>query len=247
MVCKVVLVLVACALFFVCAQAEKDGGAVECAVCTFLVKQVEGYVENNKTEAEILKALESDCSYFGIKSWITTCQELVTSYGPTLIQLVIDDQPADVVCTEVDLCSNLSSTIHSSNKNAVAIIPAKPAPGGDAECGACTFTVGRVETYVEQNKTEEEILGFLEKDCAILRDASWVSACKGVIASDGPALIKLVVDDQPPDVVCKELGFCAKNATAPTRPLTPAAPVVYSSNKIPISVVPPKTSSNKHN
>merc|ERR1719321_491501 len=110
----------------VAAQAE---GSIECTICGYIVKAVEGYLADIKTETEIEQLLESDvCGILGpLKD---TGNALVAQYLPDIIQYLETNQNPTQVCQEIGLCAASQ-----------APVPAKPVqqqqpeqPEGSIEC-----------------------------------------------------------------------------------------------------------------
>jgi len=192
-----------------------------CTICQFVVGEVEKFLAQNATESEILAKLADACVILANPKWVTDCKDIVDTYGPNLIQHVINNEPPNVACTAVGLCNSSSlAVVDKKLANKIKTI------NSEIGCGVCTFIVGAAENYVSNNATESQILAFLEKDCALLGIKSWVSTCQGTIATFGPEIIQLVLDKQPADVVCNEIGLCSNSTkTAPA-----AAPVSMKSS-----------------
>eukprot|EP01110_Echinostelium_bisporum_P004881 TRINITY_DN22079_c0_g1_i1.p1 TRINITY_DN22079_c0_g1~~TRINITY_DN22079_c0_g1_i1.p1 ORF type:complete len:224 (-),score=104.07 TRINITY_DN22079_c0_g1_i1:87-758(-) len=199
-------IIIALFLFFACAFALKieqvQGSGLECSACKFIVGKVEGLLESNKTETEILDDVEKSCNILISKTFIATCKGLVATYGPQIIQSLENKENPDTICSSVGLC----------NSTAVAEAPVASfkGVGGAIECGTCVFIAGRVENWVGQNKTEDEILHILETECDVLIDPKWVSSCKTIVEQNGLPIIEKIVSEEPaPSVLCSDLGFCS--------------------------------------
>lgn len=199
-----------------------------CTICQFVVGEVEKFIADNATETEILAKLADACVILANPKWIDACKGIVDEYGPNLIQHVINNEPPNVACAAVGLCnsSSIAAPVDKKLANKIKTI------NSEIGCGVCTFIVGAAETYVSNNATESEVLSFLEKDCALLGIKSWVATCQGTIATFGPEIITLVLDKQPADVVCSEIGLCSNSTKTAPAPAVPA-PIKSSNNSIP--------------
>jgi saposin len=174
-----------------------------CTICQFVVGEVEKFVAENATESEILAKLADACVILANPKWVQDCKDLVDTYGPSLIQHVINNEPPNVACAAVGLCNSSSlAVVDKKLSNKIKTV------NDDIGCAVCTFIVGKVEGYIANNNTESDILAFLEKDCEFLGIKSWVATCQGTVATFGPEIIQLVIDKQPADVVCTEIGLC---------------------------------------
>lgn len=188
------------------AAAVKSGDDALCGICVFLVGDVESYLSDNTTESDILGFLEKDCSILGIKSWVATCQGIVATFGPEIIKLVIDKQPADVVCNEVGLCN--SSKIADAAIQKIAINAAPAEVNGTLVCEVCEMLVNFTEKLVANNKTETEIIDGLEVVCNLIPLKSISQECDGMVDEFGTTIIAYLMNEEPPAVVCTEIGLC---------------------------------------
>lgn len=184
-----------------------------CTICQFVVGEVEKFVAENATESEILAKLADACVILANPKWVQDCKDLVDTYGPSLIQHVINNEPPNVACAAVGLCNSSSlAVVDKKLSNKIKTV------NDDIGCAVCTFIVGKVEGYIANNSTESDILAFLEKDCEFLGIKSWVATCQGTVATFGPEIIQLVIDKQPADVVCTEIGLCNSSKIAVAAP-----------------------------
>jgi saposin len=167
-----------------------------CEICEFVVDKIDGYLKNNQTADEILAALESDCKLLVNPSWVSDCKNLITTYGPQLINYIVTSETPELACKQIGLC------------NSSMIVEAMPPNGGSIECTACEFLVKQAELYLSQNKTDEDILNFLSNDCKILNDKSWIATCQGLVSTYGPQIIHMLVNKEDPTTVCTELKIC---------------------------------------
>lgn len=181
----------ACKQMGLCSTIAKPAGDVECLACEFLTKHIEGYLEQNKTEAEILSVLGNDCKILHEQAWVQTCQGIVKSYGSEIIQMLINKESPATVCAELKLCTKKSVDVNAN-----------------VECVFCEFAVGKVEEYLEKNATETVIMDMILHDCSALVEKELVAECKKVVGEYGPEIINLLVNEMPPSRVCTTLGLC---------------------------------------
>merc|ERR1719324_11878 len=96
----VILVLLALAAF---ASAETAQSGSTCSLCEFVVQVTEGYVTSNKTEAEILKFLETACTQIP-DPYGSQCSAIVKAKGPEIIEYIAKKENPEVVCEQLTLC-----------------------------------------------------------------------------------------------------------------------------------------------
>lgn len=199
-----------CLLFalFALSCVRTTQAQVTCTICQFVVGEVEKFLAENATESEILSKLSDACVILANPTWVQDCKDLVQTYGPNLIQHVINKEPPNVACAAVGLCNSSSEAVDKKLVNKIKTVKS------DVGCAVCTYIVGAAETYIANNNTESDILTFLENDCKLLGIKSWVATCQGTIATFGPEIIQLVLDKQPADIVCSEIGLCSNSTKA---------------------------------
>jgi saposin len=91
----------------------------ECAICEFVMKEVESLLGKNATEAEVEAALEKVCGFLPatIKD---ECDSFVQAYTPAIINLILQNVQPDEICSKIGLCT--SSTV---NLGATKPVPTK--------------------------------------------------------------------------------------------------------------------------
>eukprot|EP01125_Pyxidicula_operculata_P004520 TRINITY_DN1709_c0_g1_i1.p1 TRINITY_DN1709_c0_g1~~TRINITY_DN1709_c0_g1_i1.p1 ORF type:complete len:203 (-),score=46.26 TRINITY_DN1709_c0_g1_i1:157-765(-) len=74
-------------------------------------------------------------------------------------------------------------------------------------CTLCEFVIGQVESLIQQNATEQEVLGFIEDACNVL-PSPYNSLCVAEIQAEGPQIIQYIINQEPPQTVCTQLYLC---------------------------------------
>jgi len=96
------LVLFACILFFATQSAQAQ--SFECDFCTFAVNYIEGYLKENRTQAEIISYLKATCAY-APSYLVTPCLTFVNNEVPGLIDYIIRTESPETACAALDICS----------------------------------------------------------------------------------------------------------------------------------------------
>merc|ERR1719410_3343095 len=86
-----------------------------CDFCTFMVSELEGLIEGDHTEDEIIGDLKSVCDdadkmFPGI-GLAETCKAFTDAYVKPALDLLINDLEPDTVCQEITLCPAPATTI----------------------------------------------------------------------------------------------------------------------------------------
>jgi len=82
---------------------------VSCAMCQFLVAQVQSFVET-KGNPEIVSLLEDSCNIWTDSEWVDQCKQAVKNFVPVILQKVEQEIDAETICASIGLCSSSIST-----------------------------------------------------------------------------------------------------------------------------------------
>ncbi|KAF2068698.1 hypothetical protein CYY_009977 [Polysphondylium violaceum] len=98
---KFLLALFAILAIVCVAQAKIN----KCEVCQIVVNKIESQLHENKTQEQIIHALEQSCKHLP-KKYSKKCTVLVDTFGPILIKKVTakDAHSALSICTKVRVC-----------------------------------------------------------------------------------------------------------------------------------------------
>lgn len=170
----------------------------KCAICEFVMKQLESSLEDQKTEEEVVHAVEKVCTYLP-SSLSAQCKDLIETYGQAIIELLVQQADPKVICTVLALC----------NDGSRAFVPALDQTvfktGG--YCPVCKMVVNYIDRILEKNATEEQIEEAVRKVCSFLAD-SFQTECDQMIQQYEPMLIQLLLQMLDPDFVCMKMGAC---------------------------------------
>jgi len=86
-----------------------------------------------------------------------------------------------------------------------------PEKVGDTSCVLCEYIIQVLETLIQQNSTQQQIINAIAKICTIL-PASIRSPCQQFIAQYGIQLIEILIDKEPPHQACVQLHICKETS-----------------------------------
>ncbi|XP_036079718.1 prosaposin isoform X2 [Rousettus aegyptiacus] len=170
---------------------------IYCELCEYVVKEVVQMIDNNKTEEEIIHALDQVCSKLPA-SMSEECQEVVDTYGSSILSILLQEATPELVCSMLHLCTSQglpALTAHVTQKK----------DGGF--CEVCKKLVGYLDHSLEKNSTKQEILAALEKGCSFLPDP-YQKQCDQFVSEYEPVLIEILVEVMDPSFVCSKIGVC---------------------------------------
>ncbi|KAM3606641.1 uncharacterized protein V6R79_020329 [Siganus canaliculatus] len=169
-----------------------------CAICEFVMKQLESMLEDQATEEEVIQAVEKVCTYLP-KSLTTQCKDLVETYGQAIIELLVQQADPKTVCTVLALCNDAKR----------AFVPALDQTrfkvGG--YCDVCKLAVNYMDQLLEKNATKEQIEEAVRKVCSFLPD-SLQTQCDQLVEQYEPVLVQLLLEALDPEFVCMKVGAC---------------------------------------
>jgi len=173
----------------------------ECDACEEVISTIENWLANTEEEQEVIQAIEVVCTY--MPDWTSTCDAIIAAGVPQVIEWIVTYENSTIVCGQLGLCTPVAVP-------KVAPAPAKP----QDNCDDCVSLVGYIENWVENNATEAEIVQYLDTVCALI--PQYQDVCDLIVATEVPAIIQYLQQNQPPSVVCQEIGICTSRA-----PVTP--------------------------
>jgi len=182
--------------------------AVDCTVCQFVIGYVDQLLESNYSVSNIVRVLDTVCDIVpsGLRA---ECDDLISTYAPQIIQLLVNEASPEEVCSAIGLCTSLK----------IVFVP--PTDKASELCVICEFVMSTAEEYLTGNETEHEIILFVENVCFLL-PKTVRSECDDLIATYGPEIIELLVQKEPPAVICTQISLCsAAKKTIPAFPVMP--------------------------
>ncbi|KAM6184842.1 prosaposin [Rhynchocyon petersi] len=170
---------------------------VYCEVCEYVMKELVKYLDNNRTETQIIHGLEKVCAKLP-SSMSEECKELVDTYGSSILSLLMEEASPELVCSMLHLCS-------TQGLPAITVHMTELKDGGF--CEVCKKLVSYMDHNLEKNSTKQEILSALEKGCSFLPDP-YEKQCDQFVTEYEPVLIEVLVEVMDPSFVCLKVGAC---------------------------------------
>ncbi|XP_046721684.1 prosaposin isoform X3 [Silurus meridionalis] len=170
----------------------------QCAICEFVMKELEGMIQDQKTEKEVMQAVEKVCGLLP-STLVAQCKDFIENYGQAVIDLLVQEADPKTICSILGLCKESSR----------AFIPvmekAEFKAGGF--CDVCKMAVRYVDGILEQNATEAQIEEAVKKVCNFLPD-EYKTQCDQLIEQYEPMIVQLLLQALDPEFVCMKLGAC---------------------------------------
>uniref|UniRef100_A0A4X2KXG0 Prosaposin n=1 Tax=Vombatus ursinus TaxID=29139 RepID=A0A4X2KXG0_VOMUR len=172
-----------------------------CELCQYVIKEIIKLLEGNKTKEDMIHAVEKVCSVIP-KSMAEECRDLIESYGPAIVDLLLDETSPHLICSLLKLCQNKKSANIARLQSGVF-------------CDMCKKIDGYLDQNLDKNSTKAMILSAFEKACSMLPGV-YKDECDAFVKEYEPVLIAALHDEMNPDSLCLKVGACPK---APAKPL----------------------------
>lgn len=204
------------------ATESNDGN---CAVCQFMVGQIESYLEQNTTQEAIIKQVNLLCSNLPTQ-YAQICVSIADGWVPYVIYYIEQNFPADKVCQLIGACPTTASMIDMTKLN-INVLPSqkKPAvaavaPKDSQYCSVCTLAMTMLQQYVNSNSTDQQIKQALEGLCQKVPN-SYSAICTTLVDTYEPVLISLVrkyIAEHQLTEICHDIGLCSSAKKQPYNP-----------------------------
>ncbi|XP_062256467.1 prosaposin [Platichthys flesus] len=169
-----------------------------CTICEFVMRQLEETLKDEKTEEEVIHAVEKVCTYLP-HTLTAQCKDLIETYGQAIIELLVQQADPKTICTVLALCNE-------ANRAYVPALDQTLFKAG-GYCEVCKMAINYIDGILEKNATEEQIKEAVRKVCSFLPD-SFQTECDQMIVQYEPMLVQLLLQMLDPDFVCMKLGAC---------------------------------------
>jgi len=193
----------------------KQDDTETCEFCVAIVKDVEGFLKDNKTEQEILNFLTNACQMIPSKSVADECEMIVQTYLPEIIDLITSEVSPRSVCALIKLCDGLEDKVSHPKLSVPKVKPQlltkfSPLPfQSEPICTDCQKFFADLKNLVVSNATEQEIETLIDQTlCGYL--GSYEQMCKDLVKQYLPEIMQMLSSEFDPKVVCQSLGFCTQ-------------------------------------
>lgn len=180
-----------------------------CSLCQFAVQYIDGYLQQNYTQAQIIKQLEVVCA-LSPEPFRDQCDSFVEYYVPVLINYIIKYEDPQNACQQLGLCTSFAAepeiVVADLEKfpEVVEVVEASP-----EDCQICKMLVGFIESYVQANQTITQIESLLGRVCRL---TPFASQCVVFVDTYTPLIVQYIQANEDPQTVCQQIGVCSSQA-----------------------------------
>lgn len=135
---------------------EKPG----CVICEYAMETLQEKLGTNKTQEEVEKEVKQLCHYLP-QSVRGQCNNLVDTYGPAIIQLLIHDIEPKEICSRLGLCTGDVLEQQFAHPTPELQVSKR----GDDSCALCEFAMNYVYSVLNDTTDQQEIVNVLDTIC----------------------------------------------------------------------------------
>ncbi|KAG8037667.1 hypothetical protein G9C98_005878 [Cotesia typhae] len=180
-------------------------GQKTCALCEFVLHELQQEITETSTEAEIEEAVNNKVCDKMPEVIDHMCHEFVQTYGNAVIAMFVQKIDPTLVCPLMHLCPTQEAIKEWEQ------IPEEHMIKSEVEdkpnCPLCLFAVNQLYNVIKSNKTEENIINELDKLCSHLKE-DLSKQCVDLVKIYSKELIDMLLADMTPQEVCVALKLC---------------------------------------
>jgi hypothetical protein len=158
-----------------------------CPICEYLVREGEDYITKNTTEEHATKFLENACHHLP-KEKQDGCEKFVKDNYHNLIEHITSEESAPVACSQLHFCSQ----IEKQEEN---------------ECNFCKYAAHRIEVFLHQNNTLQNIIEFGNNFCENIAEPH-KTVCANIVPVYYHDIVGKLVDHYNFVDICETMHFC---------------------------------------
>ncbi|XP_076912844.1 uncharacterized protein LOC143571246 [Bidens hawaiensis] len=159
-----------------------------CSLCEEYTSEALLYLQQNKTQQEIISILHESCSK--LHTLKQQCITLVDYYAPLFFLEISTIQPEEF-CGKVNLCSQVVAYAQELSENS---------------CDVCNMAVSEIITLLKDPDNQLEILQILLKECKSVE--KYVPKCKTLVFEYAPLVLANAEQFLEKEDICTKLHAC---------------------------------------
>ncbi|KAL8224744.1 hypothetical protein R6Q57_017301 [Mikania cordata] len=159
-----------------------------CSLCEEYTSEALFYLQQNKTQQEIVSLLHESCSK--LHSLKQQCITLVDYYAPLFFLEISTIQPEDF-CGKVNLCKEIVAYAREFSQNS---------------CDVCNLAVSEIVTLLKDPDNQLEILELLLKQCKSVE--KYLPKCKVLVFEYAPLILSNAEQFLEKEDICTKLHAC---------------------------------------
>ncbi|XP_038054580.1 uncharacterized protein LOC119726788 isoform X2 [Patiria miniata] len=173
----------------------------KCDACRWYMNEYHAYL-GTKVGEHLIATLTTDVCKTDVNVLRGLCEAVITSYRDNLLQIILEETQAAVICPLFDFCA-----APSSNKT---VVPTPPVPiGYKPSCDDCLGFVMKMQEAWKNTDTQVKLVKQFATKC--VKICSFENTCQNFFYVNGPAVMTTVANEAlEPQKTCKILKYCSE-------------------------------------
>jgi len=169
-----------------------SGEKPTCMLCEYVMQKVKDFMKNTKNEEEIKDYLDSVCDIMP-SSLRAKCDDLIDSYEPLIVELLVNDLDPVEVCREINLCETPQEA--------------------KASCETCQFVADEIFSVLSDKDDERMVRNVLESICYRL-PTRLDQPCENFVDKYADMVMEVISKSLSPDQLCQAIDLCDAGETS---------------------------------
>nr|XP_039273546.1 uncharacterized protein LOC120347581 isoform X5 [Styela clava] len=180
-------------------KVESITSSAECEVCTLIATELDNVLSEKSTQDEIEAALKEVCDVLP-DSVKDTCNGLVTQYGTEIVNLLVEEFKPDKICVQLNLCKSMEENLKKTDVT------------DNTVCDVCNMIANYIDSQLNVSSTQDEIKKVLNEVCGFI-PSEFKDTCTGLVNQNFDQIIKFLLQEFRPDVICVQLELCQSSTS----------------------------------
>ncbi|XP_077973904.1 uncharacterized protein LOC120347581 isoform X1 [Styela clava] len=180
-------------------KVESITSSAECEVCTLIATELDNVLSEESTQEEIEAALKEVCDVLP-DSVKDTCNGLVTQCGTEIVNLLVEEFKPDMICVQLNLCKSMEENSKETDVT------------DNTVCDVCNMIANYIDSQLNVSSTQDEIKKVLNEVCGFI-PSEFKDTCTGLVNQNFDQIIKFLLQEFRPDVICVQLELCQSSTS----------------------------------
>lgn len=168
----------------------------QCALCEFVMDELEIELKDKKKDEEIKHAIRSVCERMP-KTLANVCAKFVDEYFMMIVALITTTSPKDM-CSSLELCASIQQNFELLDVAKDELI----------KCSLCRGILASIDSVVENPSFDTSIEKMEERVCMKFA-SSYVKQCVNMVKLHGSEILDLLHNFTDTDEICYKIKVCS--------------------------------------
>ncbi|CAH0559155.1 unnamed protein product [Brassicogethes aeneus] len=169
------------------------GNKPQCALCEFVMREIDDQLKDNKTDDQIKKAVEKVCTIMP-KSLRSQCKDFIDQNSDTIIALLSEALEPSEICAMLNFCDKKTFDVMR---------------GEILECAICEGAVEAMKKILDNPRADHAVIHVMEKTCRAMPQ-KYREKCQQLIENFGSEILDNISHyTKEASKICQIMGKCS--------------------------------------